>query len=140
MPSVLIAAVRRLSRGAAPLGVLALTVGAFAYVGAVDPGEPGHYPACPVLALTGVHCPGCGGLRSAHAVAQGDLAAAFGANALAVLGYAVLAVVLLRWLLDAARGRPPELRMTTARLRGLGWLVLGFTVLRNLPAGTFLVP
>jgi hypothetical protein len=132
------------SRAVASLGpvlTLALTAAAFAYVGTVDPNRPGHYPACPVLSLTGVYCPGCGGLRGAHAVAHADLAGALAANALAVAGYAVLAAVLLCWLLRTLRNRPPPRpRMTAARLWGLGGLVLAFTVLRNLPGGTFLTP
>lgn len=74
----------RARRLAAPVLTLAGAVAAFAYVGTVDPNEPGHYPLCPMLRLTGVLCPGCGGLRSAHAFAHGDLAAALGANAVAV--------------------------------------------------------
>ena len=57
---------------AVPAGVLAAVAGAFAYVGTVDPNEPGHYPVCPLLRLTGVYCPGCGGLRSAYAFVHGD--------------------------------------------------------------------
>ena len=68
-------------RLAVPAGVLAAVVGAFAYVAVVDPNEPGHYPACPLLQYTGVYCPGCGGLRSAHAFVHGDFAAALRANA-----------------------------------------------------------
>ncbi len=79
-------------RLAAPLGTLAAATAAFAYVGAVDPHEPGHYPVCPLLHLTGIYCPACGGLRSAYAVAHGDLVAALGANALAVAGYAAFAL------------------------------------------------
>ena len=52
------------SRLAAPAGVLAAVAAAFAYVGTVDPNEPGHYPVCPLLRFTGLYCPGCGGLRS----------------------------------------------------------------------------
>ncbi len=77
----------------APLAVLASVVTAFAGVAAVDPYEPGRYPACPMLQYTDVLCPGCGGLRSAHSVAHGDLAAALGANALAVAGYVAFATL-----------------------------------------------
>ena len=89
-----------------PAGVLAAVVAAFAYVGTVDPNEPGHYPVCPLLRFTGLYCPGCGGLRSAHAFVHGDLAAALGANALAVVGYGVFAAVWTVWAVRAIRGRP----------------------------------
>ncbi|MCX4727174.1 DUF2752 domain-containing protein [Streptomyces sp. NBC_01306] len=124
-----------------PLGTLAAVAAAFTYVGAVDPNHPGHYPVCPLYAVTGIYCPGCGGLRSAHAVAHGDFAAALGDNALAVVGYAVFAVVMVVWLIRAVRGRPAE-RFTVrpALWWGIGAVVLVFSVLRNLPMGSFLAP
>lgn len=129
-----------LRRLAVPLGVLGSVVAAFAYVGTVDPNEPGHYPTCPLLQLTGVFCPGCGGLRSAHAFIHGDLTAALGANALAVVGYAVFAVVWTLWAAHAARGRRLRIALGPAQLCGIGILVAVFTLVRNLPFGAWLHP
>ncbi|MFJ9851953.1 DUF2752 domain-containing protein [Streptomyces sp. NPDC101150] len=128
-------------RLAAPLGSVAAVAAAFALVGAVDPREPGHYPVCPLRHLTGLSCPACGGLRSAYAVAHGDLGAALHANVLAVAGYAVFAVLAGRWLLRAARGR----RTAGPRLGAVHWwtlsgLLAAFTVVRNLPFGAGLTP
>ncbi|MFG2312172.1 DUF2752 domain-containing protein [Streptomyces sp. NPDC048566] len=128
---------RRLS---APAGVLAAVVGAFAYVGAVDPNQPGHYPACPLLRLTGIYCPGCGGLRSAHAVAHGDVAAALTDNAPAVGGYLVFAVLWAFWVIRSLRGRPVRLDLGPVHLWTVGTLLLVFTVVRNLPFGAWLHP
>ncbi|MEU2994481.1 DUF2752 domain-containing protein [Streptomyces griseoincarnatus] len=130
----------RAARLAAPAGLLAAVTAAFAYVAAVDPNEPGHYPVCPLLGLTGLYCPGCGGLRSAHAVAHGDLAAALQANAPAVLGYAAFAVLWTVWVIRAARGRPMRLDPPPAVLWTAGGLLLAFTVLRNTPFGGWLHP
>ncbi|MFF5443664.1 DUF2752 domain-containing protein [Streptomyces sp. NPDC012888] len=131
----------RARRLAAPLATAAGTLAAFAYVAAVDPNEPGHYPVCPLLRLTGLLCPGCGGLRSAHAFAHGDLAAALGDNALAVAGYFLFAAFLLLWLLRAYRGRPaPRPAAGPPYWWAAGALVLAFTVFRNLPAGAALAP
>ncbi|MFJ9036367.1 DUF2752 domain-containing protein [Streptomyces sp. NPDC102406] len=127
-------------RIAVPLGLLVAVAAAFAYVGAVDPNEAGHYPACPLLRATGVYCPGCGGLRSAHALVHGDLGGALGANALAVAGYAAFAVVWAGWAMRTARGRPFGLGLGRVHLWTLGGLVLAFTVVRNLPLGGFLHP
>ncbi|MDT0306647.1 DUF2752 domain-containing protein [Streptomyces sp. DSM 44917] len=136
---------------AAPLAAAAVTAAALAFVAAADPGRPGVFPACPVLAWWGLYCPGCGGLRSAHALAHGDPAAALGANALAVAAFAAWAVVLAGWLLRAARGRSPLRAHPAPRARAPGSRALrapapallgtaAFTILRNLEAGAALTP
>ncbi|MGR6969849.1 DUF2752 domain-containing protein [Streptomyces cynarae] len=131
------AALRRI---AVPAGVLAAVAGAFAYVGAVDPNRPGHYPVCPLLRYTGVYCPGCGGLRSAHAFVHGDVLTALHDNALAVTGFLVFAVVWVAWAVRAVRGRALRIDLTPVQLWSLGALVLAFTVVRNLPFGGWLHP
>lgn len=129
------------ARPAVPAAVLAGVVAAFAYVGAVDPNEPGHYPVCPLLRFTGLYCPGCGGLRSAHAVVHGDLPTALQANAPAVVGYAVFAVLWTVWVIRAARGGPPpRIDPPPVVLWSVGALLLVFTVVRNLPFGGWLHP
>ncbi|MEU5522104.1 DUF2752 domain-containing protein [Streptomyces sp. NPDC093250] len=129
------------ARLAVPAAALATVAGAFAYVGAVDPNEPGHYPVCPLLHLTGLYCPGCGGLRSAHAVVHGDLLAALQANAPAVVGYAGFAALWTVWVIRAVRGGPPlRIDPPPVLLWSLGALLLAFTVVRNLPFGGWLHP
>ncbi|MFI5791858.1 DUF2752 domain-containing protein [Streptomyces sp. NPDC051677] len=127
-------------RLAVPAGILAAVVGAFAYVATVDPNEPGHYPACPLLRFTGLYCPGCGGLRSAHAFAHGDFQAALQDNAPAVAAYLAFAVLWTVWVARAARGRPLRVDLTPVRLWTLGATLLIFTVVRNLPFGGWLHP
>lgn len=102
------------------------------YVALVDPHVPGRYPTCPWHAVTGLWCPGCGGLRAAHDLAHGQLAPAVGENALAVLLLPVLVVGLV-----TGRDRPRRRRLLL--LVGAA-LAVAFTVLRNLPAGSALAP
>ncbi|MEV4878401.1 DUF2752 domain-containing protein [Streptomyces cyaneofuscatus] len=130
----------RVRRLATPLGILAAVTAAFAYVGTVDPNEPGHYPVCPLLKITGAFCPGCGGLRSAHAFIHGDLGAAFSSNALATTGYFLFAAVWVLWLVRAWRGQPLRIVLAPAWWWGIGALLLIFTVVRNLPFGSALAP
>ncbi|MFD8374730.1 DUF2752 domain-containing protein [Streptomyces sp. NPDC059688] len=127
-------------RLAVPAGLFAAVAGAFAYVGAVDPNEPGHYPVCPLFRLTGLYCPGCGGLRSAHAFVHGDLGTALHDNAAGVVVYVGFAVLWAVWVARAARDRPLRLALGPAHLWAIGTLLLAFTVLRNLPAGAWLRP
>ncbi|MEX0171581.1 DUF2752 domain-containing protein [Streptomyces sp. LMG1-1-1.1] len=124
----------------APVGTLAGVAAAFAYVGAVDPNEPGHYPVCPLLRFTGLYCPGCGGLRSAHAFVTGDLPTALGANALAVIGYGLFAVVMAVWLIRATRAVPMRLAISPVWWWGIGAVLALFTLVRNLPFGSALAP
>ncbi|MWA04038.1 DUF2752 domain-containing protein [Actinomadura sp. LD22] len=129
-------AARRLWR---PAGVLALAVSAVSYVAAVDPGETGHYPACPFLALTGYECPGCGALRTIHALAHGHVRDALGLNVFAVVMIPVLVFFWVRWTSARLLDRPVRSRVADPRLI---WVFLGavllFWVLRNLPFGSFL--
>ncbi|TXS30973.1 DUF2752 domain-containing protein [Streptomyces sp. ms191] len=124
----------------APVGTLAGVAAAFAYVGTVDPNEPGHYPVCPLLRFTGILCPGCGGLRSAHAFVHGDLGTALGANALAVVGYGLFAVLMAVWLIRAVRGAPMRLAVPPLGWWGVGAVLALFTLVRNLPFGSALAP
>jgi hypothetical protein len=124
----------------APLAALAGVAAAFTYVGMNDPNESGHYPVCPLYALTGVYCPGCGGLRSAHAIAHGDPVTALGDNALAVAGYGIFAVLWVVWVLRAGQGRPVRITQRPFWWWSVGVVILTFSVIRNLPFGSFLAP
>lgn len=125
-----------LASRAAPVAALVAAGAACAYVGAVDPEQPGNYPACPVLQHSGLHCPGCGGLRSVHALVHGDLAAALGANAVVVGAVAILALAWAVWCV-----RPGSAFSVPARYaRAAGSAALVFTIVRNMPFGTALTP
>lgn len=123
-----------------PLVVAAGAAATVLLIATVDPNEPGHYPTCPVLALTGHLCPGCGSLRAVHAMAHGDLGAAVGLNLLAVLAVLPLAVVWLQWVRRCRRGRARTTVAPASALWGLLVAVAVFTVVRNLPAGQWLAP
>ena len=117
----------------APLAVGALVASATVYVAVVDPNRPGHYVTCPLLALTGLACPGCGGLRATHDLAHLDLVGAWSMNPLWVVVAPLLVVLWAVWLVRAWRGRPAP-RVPA----GVAWATLGvlvvFGVLRNVPA------
>ncbi|MGW4798979.1 DUF2752 domain-containing protein [Nonomuraea sp. NPDC004297] len=132
---------RRVKELLAPLGVAAATGAVFAVVGTVDPNEPGHYPTCPFLWLTGLYCPGCGSLRTIHALAHLDPVAALGLNPLAVAMIPLLVFWWGRWVVRAWQGRP---RRTTLAHPAWLWafiaIVMIYWVVRNLPFGAFLAP
>ncbi|MFD0905563.1 DUF2752 domain-containing protein [Actinomadura sediminis] len=130
------AAVRRLL---APLGVMVLTAGVVGYVAAVDPNEQGHYPTCPFLALSGYQCPGCGALRTVHAVAHGQLGEAVALNVFTVAMLPVLLFFWVRWAVARARDRPTRTKAADPRLIWAFFaVVIVFWVVRNLPFGAAL--
>jgi hypothetical protein len=122
----------------APAAVLGLAVAAVAYLGAVDPNAPGHYPTCPFLFVTGLDCPGCGSLRALHALAHGDFTTAMARNPLTLAGMAVLAFLWVAWLRRSVTGAPRRWAAPPWMLRALLGLVLSFWVLRNLPGFAWL--
>ncbi|MDX6743029.1 DUF2752 domain-containing protein [Actinocorallia sp. A-T 12471] len=124
-----------------PLAVLAAGGAAFAYVGVVDPNEAGHYPTCPFLAITGLACPGCGGLRMAHALAHGRLGEAVGLNALAFALVLVAAYLWVLWTVASVRGIPVRTRLGDRwTIFALTGAIVVFWIVRNLPFGQALAP
>jgi hypothetical protein len=123
-----------LGPAAGPFAVLALAGAALLTLAIRDPHEAGSYPSCPVYALTGYYCPGCGSLRSLHSLAIGDLADAFARNPLLPLGLLALGWAWLSWT-----GRLSgwwQIRPLPSSATFCGVLVVvfvGFAVLRNLP-------
>jgi hypothetical protein len=129
-----------LMRAARPAVVAASAVAALAWVGSVDPNEPGHYPTCPFLAVTGWFCPGCGSLRALHALVHGDLRSALARNPPMVLTVPALAWWWATWLVREVRGRPRRWAAPAWAIWALLAVVVAFTVARNLPGAAFLAP
>ena len=108
--------------------------GAGAVLFLFDPATHGFYPFCLFHRLTGLDCPGCGGLRAVYQLAHGHVAAAFRLNALVVLGLPVAAGWGGRWLQCKAAGRPPPgFTVRPAWVWLLLTVLLLFGILRNLP-------
>jgi hypothetical protein len=122
-------------------GAVALATG---YLALVDPNRPGHYPTCPILALTGLWCPGCGGLRAVHDLAHGQLAAAVSANLVVVLLVPVVVTLWARWVFTRLAPSRAGTRSQSGVPGWFGWslfvVLLLFWGLRNLPATAWLAP
>jgi hypothetical protein len=99
-----------------------------------DPATAGFYPVCALHQLTGLECPGCGGLRAAHQLTHGHIAAAWRLNPLAV---ALLPVALWLGLREAVRTFTGRQWPGIVTRPLLGWSLLAaaflFGILRNVP-------
>lgn len=115
-----------------PLLLGAGVAGLTGYLHQVDPNEPGHYPGCPFLALSGWFCPGCGGLRAVHHLSHGEVDLAMGMNPVVVLLLPVAVVLWVGWVVRAARGLPEWVPSTRAVLVMTAFVV-AYWVVRNLP-------
>ncbi|WP_084078437.1 DUF2752 domain-containing protein [Demequina sp. NBRC 110057] len=125
----------------APLAASAVLAAATVYTAVADPYRSGFFPACPWLHLTGLWCPGCGGLRAVHELAHGDVAAALALNPFAVLIVIPVCLVLLgAWWRAGWKGRAaPAVPLWAANV--VVALAVAFWVLRNIPAlEPFLAP
>lgn len=115
---------------AGQLAVAGLGAAGLAYVALRDPAQGGFVP-CPLHALTGLWCPGCGMTRALHHLLHGDLAAAFSSNLFLPL---VVVIVGWAWLAWARPQVPKVTHVVTARV--WTWLIaaaVAYGVLRNLP-------
>lgn len=128
------------SRVAGPVASAVGALAAVALVGAVDPSEPGHYPTCPFLAVTGLFCPGCGSLRAIHALAHGDVRGALARNPLMVVTVPALLIWWAAWLARAVRATPRRRLAPAWMIWALLAVVVAFAVTRNLPGAEFLAP
>ncbi|PRY58006.1 uncharacterized protein DUF2752 [Knoellia remsis] len=123
-----------------PALTAAAAAGCALVVHVINPYEPGNFPTCPWLALTGTWCPGCGTMRATHSLTNGDVVEALQRNPLTVAAIVVMAFGFVRWTRREWRG---EQRMTAAPawlLYGLFVAIMAFWVLRNVPGWTWLSP
>ncbi|UIJ34475.1 DUF2752 domain-containing protein [Allobranchiibius sp. GilTou73] len=108
-----------------------------------DPHQHGSWGMCPLYALTGIYCPGCGGLRAVNDLTNGNLRAALSSNVFVVL----LMPVVVGWWLTALRNRwrgvpsaPFARQHATVLTYVIGAVAVIFMIVRNTPWGAALAP
>lgn len=120
--------------------ILALgAVGAAAIVFFFNPATAGFYPICQFHRVTGLYCPGCGATRALYALLHGNLPVALHDNVLFVAG---LAAFPLRgaWYWRKKNSDAPVEFLPGHWFWLLLFVALVFTILRNVPAFSFLAP
>jgi hypothetical protein len=104
-----------------------------------NPVEHSFFPKCFFHSLTGLDCPGCGGLRATHQLLHGDFLAALKLNALFVGLLPVGAFFGLRQLVFLKTGRLWPQPFRSARWAAvIAALIIAFGILRNVPWRAFL--
>jgi nitrogen fixation/metabolism regulation signal transduction histidine kinase len=116
----------------------ALGVGAVLFF--FNPSAYVFYPTCQFHVLTGLYCPGCGGTRAVYQLLHGRVLLALKDNALFVLTLPVLAVWGARFVVQKLRNQQTAFRLRPKIVWLLLVVALVFTVLRNLPAFSWLSP
>jgi Protein of unknown function (DUF2752) len=99
---------------------------------AADPAQADIYPRCALHWLTGLHCPGCGSTRAAHALLHGHLFDAVCFNALLVVGGPLAAIAVAWHSYKAGQWNCPA-----ASGRAMLAVLLLFAVARNIPCFPF---
>ena len=119
--------------------LLALAIAtALTIVYLVDPRQPGLYPVCPFLGLTGCYCPGCGTLRALNQLMHGNFLAALGYNPYTILALPVIAYSFATGGLRAyGLPAPPRIFIPSPLIWALLVAVLAFWLVRNLPFASF---
>ena len=116
--------------------IAALILVAFSLLYTFNPAQHSFYPFCAFHRMTGLDCPGCGGLRAIHQLLHGHFLTAFRLNPLAVSAVPVLVVLgLRRWLGGPGKTVPPKSMVRW------GWVTLVilvvYGIVRNLPIPFF---
>ena len=120
------------------LGWVVLAVAAFQLYQR-GPMGPSWLPGCVFHKLTGLHCPGCGMTRAAHASLHGRLGEAFRYNPLGMILLPLAGVGVGMGVFGWVRRKPLPFRLNLGGVGawGIVGLVVGFWVLRNIQCWPF---
>lgn len=120
--------------------VLVLAVLALALLWRFPPQGQSFYPTCQLYQVTGLMCPGCGGLRATHALLNGNIGMAWRLNPLLVVSLPLIAWSLVAWSANywqRARKLWNPLGTPVAIALWVG-IAFGFGLARNLPLAQWL--
>jgi hypothetical protein len=112
----------------------AVVVAGAALLFVFDPARYAFYPRCVFKMLTGLDCPGCGGLRATHQLLHGHVREAFAFNSLFVASLPAIGFLIARAGVERLTGRKwRRLVSATTAIWVVAAIVIAFGVLRNLP-------
>lgn len=97
-------------------------------------------PKCPVYALTGLYCPGCGSGRALYSILHGQLHAALGYNPVFVILLPLAAYLVIQGYLKVITGKSvlPAIPITLNQAYICTVAILLYAVARNIPIPPFI--
>ena len=121
-------------RTAIVIAVAAAVIAAalLAVYAAFDPMQAQWMPKCPVYALTGWKCPGCGSQRMLHALMSGDVGGAFHSNPFLLCMLPVIALLLLAEIWRRSRPNLYARLFSPAVIAVMFTAIILWTVVRNI--------
>jgi len=125
------------SYGLLTIMLAAVTLAAVALL-VFDPATSGVFPPCPLHALTGWYCPGCGSLRAFHQLLHGNLRQALALNPFAVVVSPFLTYGTVSYAAFVLRGKYlPRFFLPALWIRALCVAIVAFGILRNISVYPF---
>ena len=123
----------------AAVGILTAAFGVFV-IAYFNPTTAGFFPVCPLHAMTGLNCPGCGMTRGFHALFHGDFLSALHFNALLPIFLFVGIYLFVSLGSIVVRGRGLSFNIFKPYvLWGFLILLIVFGITRNLPFYPFTI-
>jgi hypothetical protein len=99
----------------------------------LNPEQFKNYYTCPFYALTGLQCPGCGGLRGIHQLLNGNIRKALNFNLMLILAVPVGGYLLLSNIFIMISGKPlPEIPFNKTLILVLLFIIIAYWILRNI--------
>ncbi|MCU0373474.1 MAG: DUF2752 domain-containing protein [Ignavibacteria bacterium] len=98
-----------------------------------NPSIQKYYPDCIFNSVTGLQCPGCGGLRGTHSILHLNFSEAFFYNPLVFVSTPVIIYVIIYYMMNLLFGvKLPKFTVTPLLATVISALVLLFWIYRNL--------
>jgi hypothetical protein len=123
LPKIPLATPRRIAFAILTVSALAAAI----LIYRTDPAHGHIFPPCPLRALTGLYCPGCGSLRALHQLLHGNLHCALALNPLMVISIPFLILFILRPKTSQKKWLPATVLI----------ILITYTLLRNIPCAPF---
>src|SRR5437762_2469635 len=123
---------RGLAVAGACAGAVVAHVGVAVFFASHDPYSTTVFPPCPILALTGMQCPGCGGTRALYSLFHGDVAGSFAMNPLVLASYAAGALLVGSLAATSVGRQRLSKLLSSGAIAAVGVAGLYVTLIRNL--------